>query len=104
MTFQADDTPIFVEVLDKNTGDKINASDFVSGKYQISTLAGSVVFSAVYPGDITVQDEEFKILYPHTDNEHVGGLIHEMRVKDIGGLESTIVQQIINNQKTSVRL
>lgn len=104
MTFQADDTPIFVEVIDKETKAKINASDFVLGKYEISTLAGTVLFSADYPGAIAIQDEKFKILYPSDMNTHAGSLKHQMRVKDISGKQSTIVDEFINNQKTSVRL
>lgn len=104
MTYQADDTPIIVEVVDGKTGDKIDANDFVAGKYEISTLTGTVLFSAIYPGTITIQDENFKLVYPSDMNTQIGSLRHEMRVKDISGNESTIVQQIINNNQTSVRL
>jgi hypothetical protein len=104
MTFQADDTLIFVPVIDKKTGAKINASDFTLGKYEILSMGGAVLFSADYPGNIMVQDEEFRILYPSDLNNQVGGLFHEMRVQDVSGKKSTIVQTIINNQKTSVRI
>lgn len=102
--FQADDIDVVVDITDEKTGVKLNASDFVAGKYEISSLSGAVLFSALFPGDISIVDEEFVLTYPRAINSQTGDQKHEMRVRDAQGKESTIVQQFINNQQTSVRL
>lgn len=104
MTYQADDNEIYVTVTDKKTGLKINANDFAVAVYQISTLAGAVLFTANLDELITVVDGDFKLKYPSSASLTAGDQYHEMRVKDFSGKESTILQTIIKNITTRIRL
>jgi hypothetical protein len=104
MTYQADDNEIYVTVTDKKTGLKIDANDFNVAVYEITTLAGTMIFRAELTDNITVDSGDFKIIYPRTESLTAGDHQHEMRVKDISGKESTIVQIIIKNNTTRIRL
>jgi len=104
MTYQADDNEIYVPVTDERSGQPISATDFLEAVYQISTTRGVVLFTATLLDNISVVNGEFKIRYPRDMSQAVGDQRHEMRVKDVQGNESTILQTTIKNVSTRIRI
>lgn len=102
MTYQLNDNEILVTVKNDD-GEVVSPSEFASAKYEISSMAGTVEFTATLGNGITIDGDRFKIKYPRTASLSAGEKFHEMQVVDNFDNHSTVLQQTIKNKATRIR-
>lgn len=100
--FKNDNNVIEVPVTN-HLGEVIPATDFVNAKYQVfNSLSGDVLFTATLGDGIEATADHFLITTKAIDFE--GQTLHEMRVVDIDGNESTILQTNLKMKDTRILL
>ncbi|QPG06573.1 hypothetical protein IT774_05210 [Salinimonas marina] len=102
MLFRNDHNLIEVPVMDSR-GTPTDAAIFSQAAYTIFE-AGTMkpLYEATLLNGITVEDGEFRIRTPAID--YVGQTFHEMRVADVAGNQSTILQTTTIMKTTRVSL
>jgi hypothetical protein len=96
--FKDDNNEIYVPVTDSD-GQPIPASDFIDAIYGIyDPYTGDKLFEGRLGQEIQIDGDQFKVTTARLD--HKGATFHEMRVKDVTGKISTIVQQTITINDT----